>query len=170
MMLIIQLSLLLYMFKFLNTVFIFFLMVAITIVEDDKCPCGILFVGGLGLWGCQLPLVPLMCLPCGLVSKESTCNVGDLGSISRGRAWQPTLVLLPGEFPRTEEPGGLQSTGLQRVIHDRVTKHSTRNVAYPFGALALKVDRLKLAGTALSHPLYGLGPSFSPCESWIPHL
>ena len=29
------------------------------------------------------------------------------------RKWQPTPVLLPGEFPRTEEPGGLQSTGLQ---------------------------------------------------------
>ena len=26
------------------------------------------------------------------------------------------------EIPRTEEPGGLQSTGSQRVGHDRVTK------------------------------------------------
>ena len=31
------------------------------------------------------------------------------------RAWQPTPVLLPGESPRTEQPGGLQSMGLQRV-------------------------------------------------------
>ena len=31
------------------------------------------------------------------------------------RAWQPTLVSLPGESPWTEEPGGLQSMGLQRV-------------------------------------------------------
>ena len=29
------------------------------------------------------------------------------------RAWQPTPVFLPGESPRTEEPGRLQSTGLQ---------------------------------------------------------
>jgi len=29
------------------------------------------------------------------------------------RAWQPTPVFLPGEPPRTEEPGGLQSNGLQ---------------------------------------------------------
>ena len=28
---------------------------------------------------------------------------------------QPTPVLLPGEIPWMEEPGGLQSTGLQRV-------------------------------------------------------
>ena len=34
------------------------------------------------------------------------------------RAWQPTLVFLPGEISCTEEPGGLQSMGLQRVGHD----------------------------------------------------
>ena len=41
------------------------------------------------------------------------------------RAWQPTPVFLPREFPWIEEPGGLQSTGSQRVRHDWVTKHST---------------------------------------------
>ena len=39
--------------------------------------------------------------------------------------WQPPPVFLPGESPRTEEPGGLQSMGSQRVGHDRVTKHSS---------------------------------------------
>ena len=34
------------------------------------------------------------------------------------RAWQPTPVFLPGESPWTEEPGGLQSKGSQRVGHD----------------------------------------------------
>jgi len=34
------------------------------------------------------------------------------------RAWQPTLVFLPGEFPWTEEPSGLQSMRLQRVGYD----------------------------------------------------
>ena len=34
------------------------------------------------------------------------------------RKWQPTPVCLPGESPWTEEPGGLQPTGLQRVGHD----------------------------------------------------
>ena len=37
---------------------------------------------------------------------------------------QPTLVFLPWESPWTEEPGGLQSMGLQRVGHDWVTKHA----------------------------------------------
>ena len=34
------------------------------------------------------------------------------------REWQPTPVFLPEESPRTEEPGGLQSMGSQRVRHD----------------------------------------------------
>ena len=40
------------------------------------------------------------------------------------RAWQPTPVFLPGESPRTEEPGGLQSMGSQKVRHGLATKHS----------------------------------------------
>jgi len=35
------------------------------------------------------------------------------------RAWKPTLVF--SRIPWTEEPGGLQSVGLQRVRHDRVS-------------------------------------------------
>ena len=56
--------------------------------------------------------------------KEFACNAGDLGSTPRlGRfpqrkKWQPTPVFLPREFPWTEEPGGLQSMGSQRVGHD----------------------------------------------------
>ena len=60
----------------------------------------------------------------GSVSKESASNVGDLGSIPGlgrspwRRAWQPTPVFLPGESPWTEETGGLQSIGSQRVRQD----------------------------------------------------
>ena len=80
--------------------------------------------------------------------KESACNAGDLGSVpglrrcpggGHGnplrypclqcrrpgfdpwvgrRAWQPTPVSLPRESPWTEEPGGLQSVGWQRVEHN----------------------------------------------------
>ena len=35
-----------------------------------------------------------------------------------GRAWQPTLVFLPGESPQTEEPGGLQSRDSRTVEHN----------------------------------------------------
>ena len=34
-------------------------------------------------------------------------------------------VFLPGESPGTDEPGGLESMGLQRVGHNWVTKHCT---------------------------------------------
>jgi len=50
--------------------------------------------------------------------------VGDLGSVPGfgkipwRRAWQPTVVFLPGETPWAEDPGGLQFMGLQRVGHD----------------------------------------------------
>ena len=64
-------------------------------------------------------------LPCSSVSKESTYNAGDLagfdpwlGKIPWRRTWQPTPVFLPGESPWTEEPGELQSMGLQRVGHN----------------------------------------------------
>ena len=36
----------------------------------------------------------------------------------RRRQWHPTPVLLPGKIPWMEEPGRLQSIGLQRVGHD----------------------------------------------------
>ena len=54
--------------------------------------------------------------------KESTCNATDLGSnpgLRRspgGGHGNPLQSYWPGESPWTEEPGGLQSTGSQRVI------------------------------------------------------
>ena len=56
-----------------------------------------------------------MGFPGGSDSKESAGNGGDLGSIPGSgrfpwrREWQPTPVVLPGESPQTEEPGGLYS-------------------------------------------------------------
>ena len=73
-------------------------------------------------------------LPKWCSSKESTCQFKKckrhgfnpwVGKILWNRAWQPTSVFLPGESPWTEEPGGLQSRGLQRVGHSWTTKHST---------------------------------------------
>ena len=72
--------------------------------------------------------VAMLCFPGGSESKESACSAGDLGSVPglgrspQRRAWQPTLVFLPGESLWTEEPGRLQSTGSQRVGHNCVTK------------------------------------------------
>ena len=41
-----------------------------------------------------------------------------VGKIPWSRKRHPTPVFLPGEIPWTEEPGGLQSIGLQRVGYD----------------------------------------------------
>ena len=41
-----------------------------------------------------------------------------MGKIPWKRAWQPTPVFLPGDSPWTEEPGGLQFLGSQRVGHN----------------------------------------------------
>ena len=38
----------------------------------------------------------------------------------------PHSSILAWEIPRTEEPGGLQSMGSQRVGHDLATKQQTR--------------------------------------------
>ena len=41
-----------------------------------------------------------------------------VGKIPWRKAWQPTPLFLPEELSWTEEPGGRQSMGLQRVRHD----------------------------------------------------
>ena len=60
-----------------------------------------------------------ICLQCGRPRFSSW-----VGKIPWRRAWQSTLVFLPGESPWTEEPGGLQLWG-HKVRHNWVTKHST---------------------------------------------
>ena len=70
----------------------------------------------------RLPTSVFLGFPGGSDGKESACSAGELGSIPGQedplrRAWQPTPVFLAGESLWTEEPGGLQSMGLQRVGH-----------------------------------------------------
>ena len=54
-----------------------------------------------------------------------------VGKIPWRREWQSTLVFLLGESPWTEELGGLQSMGSQRVGHSGVTKHSRAQSLVP---------------------------------------
>ena len=66
--------------------------------------------------------------------KNPPANAGDagkrgrfnpwVGKISWRRKWQPTPVFLLGKIPWTEEPGGLQSMGSQRVGHDWAAEHT----------------------------------------------
>ena len=64
-----------------------------------------------------------MGFPGGSVGKDSARNVEDAVSIpglgaspGGGNSLHP--VFLPGESPQTKKPGGLQSTGSQKVGHD----------------------------------------------------
>ena len=59
-------------------------------------------------------------------------------------AWQPTPVFLPRESPWTEEPGGLQFTGLQRVRHNCATKHNTTHMSELISKLCLFHTLLKV--------------------------
>ena len=61
--------------------------------------------------------------PGGSDGKEFAYNIGDMGSVtglgrSPGEAMATHSSILAWGIPRTEEPGGLQSMGLQRVAHD----------------------------------------------------
>ena len=70
-----------------------------------------------------------------LSGKEPACQCRKLkrhrfdpwvGKIPWRRTWQSTPIFLPGKIPGTEEPGGLQSIGLQRVGHDWTTLHACK--------------------------------------------
>ena len=54
-------------------------------------------------------------LPANAEDVRDTGSIPGSGRFPWRRAWQPTPVFLPGEYPGTEEPRGLQSVGLQRV-------------------------------------------------------
>ena len=61
--------------------------------------------------------------PSGSVSKKSACNVGDLGLIPgledpMEKEMATHSSILAWRIPWTEEFGGLQSMGSQRVGHD----------------------------------------------------
>ena len=64
-----------------------------------------------------------MGFPCSSFGKESACSTGDLGSLL---GWEDPLEkemathssILAWKISWTEEPGGLQSMGSQRVGHN----------------------------------------------------
>ena len=79
----------------------------------------------------RLPTPVFLGFPDGSDGKESPAmwktwfqSLGWEDSLE-GQAWQHTPIFLPRETPWTEEPGGLQSMGSQRVRHNQATKHHT---------------------------------------------
>ena len=75
------------------------------------------------------------------------------------RTWQPTPVFLPGEFHWTEELGGLQSIGSQRVKHDRSNfTHSMKvipsDLAYGTSMQSESESRSVVSDSLRPHGLY----------------
>ena len=81
--------------------------------------------------------------------KKSTCSAGDAGSVSGlGRSPEKEMAnhssTLAWEIPWTVEPGGLWSTGSQRVRHDLMTKQQHVNyLVFKIAKKKKKVASLK---------------------------
>ena len=76
-------------------------------------------------------------LPWWLSGKKSSCNAGDMGSIpglgsSPGKEMAAHSSILAWRIPWREEPGGLQSMGLQRVRWDLVSKQQQYTTSTTF--------------------------------------
>ena len=78
-------------------------------------------LAGYGPWGrTESDTTERLTNPCALYSAVQGLALSEEALRVTGwrRAWQPTPVFSPGKIPWTEEPGRLQSIGLQRVRHD----------------------------------------------------
>ena len=60
--------------------------------------------------------------------------------------------ILAWKIPLTEEPGGLQSMGLQRVGHDRVTEHTHTTSLHSDLLFCLPFARLRTLVVTLGLP------------------
>ena len=72
--------------------------------------------------------------------KNPPANAGDKGSIpGLGRFLEKEMAthssILAWSIPWTEDPGGLQSTGSQRVRHNLATEHTGMHVHIHAGLL-----------------------------------
>ena len=81
----------------------------------------------------RLPTPVFLGFSCNSDGKETACNAGNLDSVpGLGRSLEEGMAthssILAWRIPLTEEPGGLQPMGLQRVGHNWVTQHTALSV------------------------------------------
>ena len=74
-------------------------------------------MAGSGGWGGCSPggSVVKNCLPVQETQETWVQSLGREDPLEAGIATHSNIIFLPGESNRTEKPGGLQSTGSQRV-------------------------------------------------------
>ena len=97
----------------------------------------------------------LWTFPCGSDGKESACNEGDLCLIcglgrSPGGGHDNHSSSLAWRIPWTEELGGLQSMGSQRVGHDWATKETKNQSTHPLVQVLTSVTLFYLSIIFLS--------------------
>ena len=93
-----------------------------------------------------------------------------VGKIPWRKKWQPTPVFLPGESPRTEEPGGLQSMESQRIRHDWATKHSTQHMGAWQTILLFILLLFSCYTVSDTFQPHGLQHARPPCPSLYPRV
>ena len=82
----------------------------------------------------------------GSESKASACNEGDPGSVLESedlleKEMATRSSTLAWKIPWTEEPGGLQSMGSQRVVHDWATSlASLLKISFPITATSMFIN------------------------------
>ena len=95
----------------------------------------------------------LLSFPSGSVVKNQPANAGNTGDVSSSLGWEDPLQeemathshILVWKIPRTEEPGVLQSTGLQRVGHNWACTHLSEGQGFTFGlAIGLEGKAVRL--------------------------
>ena len=86
--------------------------------NNGNVNCGRKYWIALCYWWAFLVIQMIKNLP----AMQETWDEPLVGKISWRRKWQPTPAFLPGESPWTEESGGLQPMGSQRLRQDCGTK------------------------------------------------
>ena len=67
--------------------------------------------------------------------------------------------ILAWEIPWTKEPGGLQSSGSQRVGHDLATKQQHNDMSHHYSALQKSLTALEMPSSFYSAPPPSILPS-----------
>ena len=111
-------------------------------------------------------------LPRWLSGKESTCQAGDMGwedSLEEEMATYSTI--LAWKMPWTEQHGGLQSIGWQRVQHKWVTEHTHTLTAvnilvHVYNCICevfYKQKTVKMGNSPSTAPFFQMSPCVSVC-------
>ena len=111
--------------------------------------------------------------PGGSVVNSCQCrNLGDVSLISGlGRSPEKEMAthssIIACKIPRTEEPGGLQSIGSKKVIHNLATEHTALTLEESVSQFSHSVlsDSLRTHGLQHARPAAAAAKSLQSCPT-----